>query len=235
MSVQNTARVRDLLFRDINPYESFVARLVDADLQGWNSDHPVLPHLIRQLRPARIIEVGTWKGRSAIKMALASKAIGLNTEIICVDTFLGSAEHWLASGEHLMLYESLKLKNGRPNLYETFLSNVVLSGCADVVTPFPIDSQSAFYWFVANSIKADLIYVDAGHEYDSVLADLRRFWTLLGDKGCLVVDDFLGWDGVTKAVMQFCNEVSVFPISELSKAVITRNPNVGLRNRIVQQ
>ena len=137
MSVQDTARVRELQFRGINPYESFVAHLADADLQGWNSDHPVLPHLIRQLRLPRIIEVGTWKGRSAIKMALASKVIGLHTEIICVDTFLGSAEHWLASG-------------------------------------------------------------------------------------------------ITKPVMQFCNEVSVFPISELSKAVTTRNPNVGLRNRIVQ-
>jgi len=52
-----------------NPYRDFDARSMTLDLQGWGSEHPWFERFIRRIAPAEIIEVGTWKGASAVTMA----------------------------------------------------------------------------------------------------------------------------------------------------------------------
>src|SRR5687768_5229089 len=99
--------IRDQLF-ERSPYEDFDATPHPDDVQGWGSDDPLLVEAIHALRPARICEVGSWKGRSAINMAKAVKSLGLNTEIVCVDTWLGSPEHWLRRNEP-EFYASLRI------------------------------------------------------------------------------------------------------------------------------
>ena len=63
-------------------------------------------------------EVGSWKGRSAINMARAVKTLDLPAEIVCVDTWLGSPEHWLK--QHAEWYKSLRIANGMPQLYYNY-------------------------------------------------------------------------------------------------------------------
>ena len=62
----------------------------DVDLQGWGSEHQIFNEAIGASNPSIIIEVGTWKGASAHNMLNICKTRGINTEIICVDTSLGS-------------------------------------------------------------------------------------------------------------------------------------------------
>ena len=105
------------------------------DLQGWGSDDSVFREVIASTRPRLIVEVGTWKGASALHMARVTHELGLDTRIICVDTWLGSPEHFLAQQPEWR--ESLQMKFGFPKLYFTFLSNVVRSGYADRIIPLP--------------------------------------------------------------------------------------------------
>jgi hypothetical protein len=43
-----------------------------------------------------VIEIGSWKGASVARM----HALSPTTAFICVDTWLGSVEHWLADDDH---------------------------------------------------------------------------------------------------------------------------------------
>jgi predicted O-methyltransferase YrrM len=69
--------------------------ILEKDTQGWSSTGESFNEAIKKLKPKTIIEVGTWKGASAINMAKLTLAEGVRDvelEVICVDTFLGSYE-----------------------------------------------------------------------------------------------------------------------------------------------
>jgi hypothetical protein len=179
--------------------------LLPLDLQGWNGDRAVHLDLIDEVRPSLILEVGTWKGQSAIHMGTHLKARGLDAKIICVDAWLGALEFW----DHLAdtPERNLLLKNGYPQIYFQFLSNVVHSGLQAHILPFPNTSLIAARYFANQGIRAELIYIDASHEYEDVLADLEAYWPLLAP-GRLVFDDDYNsyWPGVRKAVREFAKK-----------------------------
>jgi SAM-dependent methyltransferase len=175
-------KVRNLLYRDYDPY-SFTGDLLPLDAQGFNSESAVFLKLL-EIEPKLIIEVGTWKGASAIHMANILKENYTNFEIVCVDTWLGSVEHWTNEDYHR------NMSNGRPNLYDQFRSNIVHLGLTDYITPFPIDSINACEWFRAKQLSADAIYIDAGHDYNSVRMDLMNWAYVLRPGGYMFGDDW---------------------------------------------
>ncbi|HEY5712177.1 MAG TPA: class I SAM-dependent methyltransferase, partial [Allosphingosinicella sp.] len=193
------------LFHDVSPYEGLDLVAHPDDLQGWGSNDPLLGAVIRALRPAIIVEVGSWKGASAIHMARAARALGLDTRIVCVDTWLGSAEHVL--GERPEWREALRPLHGYPQLYFTFLANVARAGLADRIIPLPNSSDNAALVLRAKGVRPELVYVDGAHEEEAVYRDLRAYWDLLAPGGALVGDDYLAWDGVTRAARRFAAEV----------------------------
>jgi cephalosporin hydroxylase len=77
-------------------YDGMNWHAIQPDRQGWASDNPCFAELIDELRPSLVIEVGSWKGASLLEMARATTSLGLPTQFICVDTWLGSnPELWL--------------------------------------------------------------------------------------------------------------------------------------------
>jgi hypothetical protein len=108
--------------------------LVEDD-QTHLADTGVLASLIEHVRPEHVVEIGSWKGHSANFMADRCRELGLPARIVCVDTFLGSAEHW--SLAHLL--PSLHRRNGRATLYERFLANTLARGNRDLLFPLPLD------------------------------------------------------------------------------------------------
>jgi hypothetical protein len=212
-------KVRDHLFEK-SPYEGFDPQPYPDDLQGWGSDDPVLVGAIQLLRPARVCEVGSWKGRSAIRMAHAAKALNLDTEIVCVDTWLGSPEHWLKGDP--AEYASLRILHGMPRLYYTFLANVVRAGVTDVITPFPMTSENAAEILAKLGVRFDLIYIDAAHEYKSAKRDIAVYYDLLDEDGLLIGDDYIYWPGVTQAADEFVAERSLRMIAVRGKMVIPK-------------
>jgi predicted O-methyltransferase YrrM len=211
--------IRDRLY-ERSPYDDFDPRKYPVDFQGWGSDAPLLGESIQLVRPQRICEVGSWKGRSAINMANAAKALGLHTEIVCVDTWLGSPEHWLRQEPEW--YSSLAIRHGMPQLYYTFLANVVRAGVSDVITPFPNTSEGAAAVFSALDIRFELAYVDAAHEYEPAKRDIALYYDLLAEEGLLIGDDYLHWPGVTQAADDFAQERRLPLIGARGKFVIPK-------------
>jgi hypothetical protein len=169
----------------------------EKDLTGWGGDHPIFEKLILNLKvePKVIIEVGTWKGQSAINMAKILKRNNIKCKIYCVDTFLGTWD-----------LEEKDLKNGYPQVYYKFLNNIIHEKCEDYIIPCP--NTSLFYYkkFKEMNLKADLIYIDGSHMYEDIYADISNYSNLLNSNGIIFGDDFTWAPDVGKAVNKYCSE-----------------------------
>ena len=179
--------------------------LLPLDLQGWNGSSPIFHTLISKINPKTIIEVGSWKGLSAITMGKSVKSLGLSdTKIHCVDTWLGAVEFW---GSHANTPErNLLLKNGYPQIYYQFLSNVVHSGLEDIILPFPNTSLIAAKYFKSIGLRSQMIYIDASHDEEDVYNDLKYYFELLDNGGVIFGDDYHNWLDVQKAVKRFSDD-----------------------------
>lgn len=190
----------------VNPYEKFSTKAHPVDVHGWGSDAPIFAELIARVRPELIVEVGTWKGASAIHMTDCCKQLDLDTRIVCVDTWLGAIEFWDDQADEER-YQSLRLWHGYPQVYYTFLANVVRAGHQDTIIPFPQTSLIAARWLARAGVQADLIYLDASHDYDDVLVDMRAYWPLLRPVGVLFGDDRNTFLDVDRALTTFTQEI----------------------------
>ena len=177
--------IREQIYGNHQIYQN--VKEVEKNLQGWASYSPAFEAVIAKLKPSLIIEVGTWKGASTIHMSRLCQKYCKDFEIICIDTFLGSFENWLNKKED---YISDILVNGRPKLYEIFLSNIVSEQLQNHVIPLPMDSTNSALTLTSLGIQADLVYVDAGHSYESVVRDLYMYKELVKHGGYLLGDDW---------------------------------------------
>ena len=175
-------KVRELLFQSHNPYIGFEPLPFNA--HGWASNSPAFVDAIEEIKPELIIEVGTWMGGSSRTMAELCKIYSNTFEIVCIDTFLGSEEMWTRQS-YLMSFD-----HGRPTVYDHFISNTIHAGLTEYITPFPVDSINGFLTLKKFGVVPDLIYIDAGHDYDSVKADLERWSEILRQGGMILGDDW---------------------------------------------
>ena len=179
--------------------------LLPEDLQGWNGTSSLFSDLILKIKPRIIVEVGTWKGQSAINMAKVVKDSTIDCKIFCIDTWLGSIEFITTmkdTPERNLLY-----KNGYPQVYYQFLSNVIHNECEDIITPIPNTSVNGAKFLKFNKISPDLIYLDASHEEEDVYNDLTHYFTLLKPSGTIFGDDFSeNWPGLKSSVIKFAKE-----------------------------
>lgn len=186
----------------------------------------VFDYLISNVRPKLILEVGSWQGSSAIYMAqLLEKYNVEDAVIICVDTWLGSPEHWLNTASHVndtWSYDNLKITQGFPNIYKTFLSNVINTGNQHRIIPFPQTSENAFTILKHLGIKFDLIYLDAAHEYEIVKQELNLFSELISEQGILFGDDYGWWPGVTQAVDNFIDQYKLKGYVRTGKFIVVK-------------
>jgi hypothetical protein len=182
--------------------------VLPSDLRGWNGDSVVFGRLIGEVCPSVIIEVGSWKGQSAVNMGGVVRGLGLACKIYCVDTWLGALEFWV--GDLAGTPErDLMLKCGFPSVYYQFLSNVIHAGLQDVIVPFPNTSLIGARYFGRVGVVADLIYIDASHDYEDVILDLRAYYPLLRSGGVMFGDDYGSWAGVVRAVDEFVCELGL--------------------------
>lgn len=206
-----------------NAFDNLDITNYTPDIHGWMdpSFASIIANIVNnRVRTERItiIEVGSWKGRSCITIANTLKQLGFtDIIIIAVDTWLGAPEFWTWGLNDPMRGLSLNITNGLPTVFYTFTKNVKYFKHDDIVAPFPISSMQAAEVLEYHNIKADLIYVDASHEYDAVIQDIITYWNLLKTGGTMIGDDYMpNWPGVIKAVDELS---TVFGKAELSGVV----------------
>ena len=167
-------------------------RPVDArQIQGWMTDDE-LAFLAGAARNVdSIAEVGSWKGRSTF--ALLSNCTG---PVYAVD-------HWLGSnGERGYLKPHSEAESG--DVFSEFLRNCGQFPNLKLVRKPSVEAA-------AEVPPVDLVFLDGGHEYEEVLADLKA-WAPKAKK-IICGHDFTdqAWPGVRRAVTETFGEVQRGP------------------------
>ena len=124
------------------------------------------------LKARSIVEIGSWSGRSA--RAFADNTPGL---VFCVDTWADNA-YGSAPAEMTCHQEWL---------WNEFEKNV---GHLNHVIAWRMNSLEAAAKFAGNGFKFDLIFIDASHNYEDVVADINAWRPLLTPDGVFCGHDY---------------------------------------------
>lgn len=163
------------------PYRS--VKELPFDDHGWFGNARQLDWFLAD-EPKTIIEVGSWLGCSTRYLAANQPEDGI---LYAVDTWCGSP------------LESVHQQDPRlSHLYHLFLSNIKHAGLAYKIVPVRMASVEAAK---AMNVKADLIYLDAAHDTQSVLEDIEHWYPHLKEGGVMCGDDWL-WESVRIAVIK---------------------------------
>lgn len=147
------------------------------------------------------VEVGSWMGRSTCYMGQEIKNSPKNIKFYAVDTWAGSEEP-----QHKETIQ--KLQNENLTLFDIFKFH--LKGCEvdNYVIPFQTTSLGAAEQFEDNSL--DFVHIDASHDYENVLADIKAWYPKVKPGGFITGDDYVSnWGGVIQAVKEYFTGKSV--------------------------
>lgn len=143
---------------------------------------------------SHFVEVGSWKGRSACFMGVEIINSGKKIKLDCVDTWLGSEEHINPNSIHFN-EELVKDKNW---LFDIFITNI--SKLKGVVTPIRLESAKASKIYEDESL--DFVFIDAAHDYENVMLDLKSWYPKVKKGGYFAGHDY-NHEPIIKAVNDF--------------------------------
>lgn len=194
---------RNILKEKYGKKEPVVAKGLIFDIRkaqtcdGYMSDDELL-WLASQAKNSKIvIEVGSWHGRSSRALADNLPDEG---RLYCVDHWDGSAV------ERDTHHASARLNEG-DHAFMEFSDNLADHIQSGKVIPIRMSSKNAATWFKKQGIKADLIFLDAGHTYEEVKDDINLWWPLTGK--ILSGHDYNYTDGMWGGVTQAVDELLI--------------------------
>jgi SAM-dependent methyltransferase len=140
------------------------------------------PHLYRYFVQklsdgGKIVEVGCWKGKSVAFLAVEIINSGKKIKVDAVDTWQGTPDEEYHQNDTYVKTDKL---------YQLFLSNI--SPVSSVVTPIRKTSVEAAADYADNSL--DVVFIDAGHTYNDVMADISAWLPKVKSKGWLAGHDY---------------------------------------------
>lgn len=133
---------------------------------------------------SRLIEVGSYLGRSLCSLGELAKESGKRFSVIGVDTCLGSG----VEGRKRKDYHRAAVVAGGGTLAGTLHRNVISCGLADTVSLIVADSATAAGFFADRSVA--WVHLDARHERGALVADINAWLPKISSGGWLSGDDY---------------------------------------------
>lgn len=153
--------------------------------------------LAKQARNAMVaIELGSLGGKSSRAIADNLPPDGV---LYCIDTWAGSKE---APGE----LEYAAIEDGN-HCYIDFLNSVWDLIQAGKIIPLRMHGKYAAQFLEKNLIKAELIFIDAGHAKGETKEDINNYLPLLKPNGILCGHDYNSPEGTWPDVAKEVHEV----------------------------
>jgi Methyltransferase domain len=136
--------------------------------------------------PARVVEIGSYHGRSAIILSSASKP---GVDVYAIDPHGGNDR-----GPRQLQGE---FEDGQRD-HEAFMSNLRAAGVVDRVTHVRKPSQDA-----TGDIPGllEVVYIDGAHRFEPARADIVRWGQKVAPGGTLLIHDSFSSVGVTLALL----------------------------------
>lgn len=148
--------------------------------------------LIPELKPTKVLEVGSYEGASACYL-ISKIPAKTKFEIHCVDTWEGGIEH-KAGGQGYTDMGSVEDRFNHNMKY-------ALSGLSDEVKLYKHKgfSDVVLSKFIAKGAagKFDLVYIDGSHQAPDVLSDAVLGFKLLRIGGVMAFDDYVWSETLT--------------------------------------
>lgn len=132
-------------------------------------------------RPGPVVEVGSWKGKSTVALALATRRAGGKGPVYAIDHHEGSEEH----------KEQIAAEG---STWGAFQAAIRGADVEDIVHPLRMDSLSGAKWLAEHGVRPQFFFLDGAHDEASVRADLEAYIPLL-PPGCFVAMDDARPDG----------------------------------------
>src|ERR1035441_4917289 len=140
--------------------------------------------LLVELRPRRIVEIGSYLGRSTTFLALTLRALG-GGELVAIDPHTGDRQQMQAIGARTL--PSFALSQ----------AHIAAVGVEDIVKPIVKRSaDAAASW----DQPIDFLFIDGWHSYDAVIEDGRAWLPHLSPMGVVFFDDYSRYREVHDAV-----------------------------------
>ena len=136
---------------------------------------------------ARVVEIGSYHGRSAIVLALG---LGGRGQVVAIDPHAGNDR-----GPQEIEGER---SEGQAD-HERFNANLARAGVEDAVRHVRLPSQEALDEVEG---EVDLLYVDGAHRFRPALDDLQRWGARVRPGGLMLVHDSFSSIGVTLATFR---------------------------------
>jgi predicted O-methyltransferase YrrM len=155
---------------------------ITKEIDGWlsNEEGELLYNLAKKCdKNGVIVEIGSWKGKSTIWLAKGSLA-GQNIKIFSIDHHEGSFDE--------------EKKN---STFEIFKENIKNARIENIVQSIVKKSHAAALEFKKN---VNLIFIDGGHDYQTVKQDFNDWFSKLNDGGVMLFHDSTTRKGVWKVV-----------------------------------
>lgn len=173
----------ELLHNDIAKYEQ-----VDECGFGHTTEFElkVISNLVKQYNPKKIFEIGTFKGRTTLNMAINS---GEDTQIFTLDL---PSEDFNKAKLTIEAGEAAYVKKEQSG--ERFLNHPASHKIKQLF------GDSATFDFMPYQNQIDLVFIDASHSYDYVLNDSLKVLSLMKKGGVILWHDYTNWSGVRDAL-----------------------------------
>lgn len=158
---------------------------VVPQLDGWCSVPKAwsLAGAVLALRPACIVEIGVWGGRSLLPMAMAVKEVGSGL-VIGIDPWNNEASAVGQNGANLDWWKQCD----HEGVYQKYLGWVNKLGVREVVRTIRAKSDDT-----QPPPSIDILHIDGNHS-DQAIKDATRFGPKVRVGGLCFSDD-IGWDG----------------------------------------
>jgi predicted O-methyltransferase YrrM len=160
-----------------------------AHVQGWMSRAQAgrLWDRASELRAGdRIVEIGSFQGRSAIVLASAAPT---GVAITTIDPH---------GGNDRGPQEIAGFEQEAEGDHQTFLANLEAAGVRDRIRHLREYSDTALPLVPG---RVELLYIDGAHRYKPAVTDIRDWGAKVADGGTLLIHDCFSSIGVTLALM----------------------------------
>ena len=150
-----------------------LAEIIDlvSQVPGWFYDYQMEFLYPYAQKATNVLEIGTFKGRSTLFWSLCNP----KAEIITIDNYVGDPMGNVGPGTMIDPYI---VKRGN-------------------ILPVNIDSHVLAGWFHHD---IDLLFIDGGHDYDSLTQDINDWYSKVNEHGLIVCHDYMDvWPTVKKA------------------------------------